>query len=379
MGKYTLKIDRDRLLESRERVKAYYTGQAVDRVPFCYRVTDGANLPHYTFRELIADPDKVIENTIAMVNNQFEQYPDTDFLPGLDFAYLGEGLIPSMFGAEQYIVDDQPPFTNGRIMKSIEDVYRLPKHIDPANDGWGTLLKETVEKFLHACNEEIPVFCCDHQSPYGVATKMLGNEDLMYAMYDEPEAVHALLDIAATAIEDTIDAIEKWAGTRNFSKNHHASIPGCREVGLIVWDDYISVLSPELHKEFCKPYNIRLFERYGYGHLHTCGPYFPGFIDACVECKPRSLDIAIMRGMARSREDILEFRRITRENDIMIVGWPDVSSSHIFESKWETVDDEFLTEMARGRWLAVKAGPAKDAAAETERFRRIVKNAGNSV
>ena len=370
MSKYQVRIDRDRIAEARTVMTDFYTGKPVERMPYRYHC-GAPDCPPYTMEDIIRDPDKAVERAIAMINAQTDSYPDTDFLPFLDVSHLGEGLVPSMFGAKQYIVENNPPYTEGRVMADIYDLDKLPRKINPETDGWGPILKDLIEKFLHAVNGEVPVAVCDHQSTYGCATKIIQNEELMLAMYDEPEMVREFFDIVATGIEDTIDAINIWAGgDEHMVYNNVAGVPG-RECGLIQWDDYISVINPALHIEFCKPSNDRLYKKYGIGHLHTCGPYFPGYIDACVASRPRSLDFAIMRGMARSKEDTRELRRITRELGIILNGYPSYTDSSVFDGKWGVVDEEFLLEMADGGILFGEGGAPENGKASTDRWRRI--------
>ena len=373
-GRYALKIDRDRILEARYRCTKYYNKQPVDKLPFRF-FSGTPDCPNYSIGDMIRDTDKLIERKIAEINAQTESFPDTDFLPYLGMYFLGQGVVASMFGAQQYIVEDMPPFTEGRVMQTIYDLDKVPRKIDPEKDGWGPKLKEICEKFLDAVQCEVPVLVSDHQSPYGEATKILDNEELMMSMYDEPEMVHEFFDIVTTGIEDTIDAMEKWCGKENLVKNESMPVPG--KNGVIIWDDYISVITPALHKEFCSPYNIRLFEKYGRGHLHTCGPYFNGYIDACLKCNPISMDFAIMRGMARSKEDMLEFRRITKEAGIILMGNADYTPEHIFDAKWGEKDDAYLHTMADGGIVYSEWGAKEDGAARTKWWHDLTRDLVN--
>ena len=102
-------------------------------------------------------------------------------------------------------------------------------------------------------------------------------------------------------------------------------------------------------------------------------PYFPGYLEACLACKPKSLDLSIMRGMSRSREDFLRFRERTREAGVILCGTPVVSEGSIFENKFIEPDEEFLTEMARGGILPGGGGSYEDGVRMTEMWKRISK------
>ena len=378
MGKYTLKLDKDRLAESKKRVSDYYNHKPVDRIPFTYYATDlpGADrLPSYSLREMNEDMSRKIEADIAGWNLQQEGFPDTDFIPSFNSAFLGEGLIPTFFGAKQVLAENNPPFTEGRVLQDIDDLYKLPERIDPEHDGWGPKLMQWCDMCLDATNGEVPIEVCDHQSPYGIATKIMQNENLMMAMYDDPDAVHHFMDIVTTAIDDTIEAMEKRVGKEHFVKNDYTRVEGDHD-GLVLWDDYVSVLNPKLHEEFCRPYITRLFEKHGYGHLHTCGPYFPKYVDAVLGCKPKSINCAIYRNMSRNKEDLMTLGRMAREQGVILVDdpWYTDNDVSIFDSKHEhrRPDEEMLTELATGGSIYVTTfGSKEQGLQETEMWKRI--------
>ena len=361
--KYKLSLDESRVAAARDIVLRFYRGEALERTPFSFSVPSDkvGGWMHgcpYNFKEMIEDADKAVEGSVRAISHQSEAFPDSDWLPVFHTFYLGEGFVPSMFGARQYVIPEAPPYTEGRILSCIEEVENLPARIDPRKDGWGPIYFDAVEKFLHATDCKVPVSVCDYQSPYGVATKLIGNEELMFAMIDEPELAHRLLNIAADAIIDTVEALVALVGRENVSFNPNLAIPG-GATGTILWDDYISVLSPALHTEFCEPANRRVYERFGRGHLHTCGPYFNGYIDAALACGPVTLDISAMRGMAKGREDLLAFRRMTRERGVRIMGGIRPNPVHqCAHEAWEDFDEDFLKQMADGGLLLHDGGDA---------------------
>ena len=273
--KYKLSYNKDRVREAVDLCTRWYSGEKVERVPFAFSVPAPetkawSNGSTYNFGEMCRSADKAVASQIAAVQYQFDSYPDCDYLPVFPLFYLGEGILAAMYGAEQLIIDDNPPFTKGRFLQNISELHKLPQKPDFENSEWGRLLKEHMMKLLDASNGEIPIGVADYQSPYGTATKLIPNEELMMAMYDEPELVHAFFDRITNGIIELVETMQKWTGDKLLATNVAMPIPG--KAGGILWDDYISVITPELHDEFCKPYNLKFFERFGRGHLHTCGP-----------------------------------------------------------------------------------------------------------
>lgn len=347
-----INLANDRIQEAKERRLRQYQGKKIDKIPFIFGVSAPVcnawiSANPYSFSEMINDPKKAVEAHILSFNWQSENYPDSDWLPMFNTFIYGEGFVPSLFGAKQLIVEDNPPFTEGRILNSIEDVVNLPEKIDPDNSGWGPMVRNAVTMMLEAGKGNIPIQITDHQSPYGIATKLLGNEELIYAMYDEPELVHKLMAICTDALIDTARAMQRWLGAENVALNSTLPIPG--EGGIILWDDYVSVINPELYTEFCLPYNKKVYETFGRGHLHTCGPYFEGYINSCVSCNPVSMDISSMRNLSRSREDMLKLRKITKEHGIILSGGLSANPVSQFESStWQSPDENFFRQMADG-------------------------------
>lgn len=345
MSKYNIVYDKDRIAEAKERRIAWREGRKSDRIPLLFTVSNPPNL--YNYIERINDNDKAIEHFVANTQYQLDNFPEGDILPYYDLVYLGEGLIPSMFGAVQHVVENLPPFTEGRLMKNLEkDLPKLKKQVDPEHDGWGPKLKDLIEKFFSMTNGDFPMANVDVQSPYGVATKLISNEELMIAMYETPELVHELFEITTQAIIDVTNAVIKWAGGgERVALNYVDPLPSA---GIEFYDDYISVINPSLSKKFCENYNKRLFELFGYGHLHTCGPYFPNFIDAVLDCEPVSIDINCMRGnLQKTREDMLQLKKLAKQHNVRLHGELTAFPISQFDtSNHIPVDEHFLRQMA---------------------------------
>lgn len=353
-------IRKEQFQEALQRRMKFSRKKPLDRIPLNYMVI-GAPVK-YDMIERCNSSAAAVEQFLINEKHTLENFPEGDHIPIFNLDYLGEGVIPSMFGAEQVPVKDLPPFTRGRVMDDLEtDLPKLKQEINPETDGWGPIAKDAVERFIDATRGEIRVTNVDIQSPYGIATKLIGNEKLMFAMYDTPELVHELFDICTKAIIDTTNAVIKWAGgAQNVALNVCEPYD---DTGISMYDDYVSVISPDLSNEFCLPHNQKIFEAFGgRGYYHTCGPYFPGYMSAVLANKPRIMDMVTLRGaLQKSREDMLEVKKICVQNDIFLSGdlaaYP--NGQYDFDSHIQP-DEDFVRRMcADGRTLWTAWGTAE--------------------
>ena len=358
-----LNYSKDRLAEAKAIRESWYDGKKTDRYPYVFSVSPKisnswmANNP-YDYKEMCESSKAAVEGIMLSMQHQLETFPDCDYLPVMPLYYMGEGILASMYGAEQLVVPHDPPYTKGRVFKDIYEAQSLSNDFEIEDIEWGQRLKEHVLRFVDATNGEIPVGPPDYQSPYGTATKLIQNEELMIAMYTEPELLRNFVRTVTDGIIKLTRTMEKWVGPDLYAHNFSNPIP--KKCGFMLWDDYISVVTPELHIEFFGPENRRLYDEFGYGHLHTCGPYFPSFVDACLACKPRSMDISIMRGMGKTKEDMYAFLKIARENNLKLFGGLSMNDVSIFEKDGKSADDEMFADFVRGGWMPSSGGSYED-------------------
>jgi len=369
-----LNFSKDRLAEAREVREKWYTHEKTDRIPYLFSVPAPfanswmGNNP-YNFKEMCESSKKAVEGLMLSMQYQFDTFPDCDYLPAMMIYYMGEGILAALYGAEQLLKERDPPYTKGRLFSDIYDAQNISNDFEIEDTEWGKILKEHVLCFMDATHGEIPVGPPDYQSPYGTATKLMPNEELMIAMYEEPELVHNFLRCVTDGIIKLTEKMEMWVGPDLYAKNLSNPVPG--KCGFMIWDDYISVVTPNLHIEFCAPQNRRLFELYGGGHLHTCGPYFPGYIDACLACNPDSMDISIMRGMGKTREDILNFLESAKKQNIRLFGNINTNDEHIFNNAWQKPDDELINTFIKGGWMPSDTGTYEEGLAFKEKVLRF--------
>lgn len=351
-------FDSDRVAEAKVRLRTVIEGGLPDRIPFIF---SAPVRPNGVTPDLVATDDELaLKVQVKRMNTIFEKCPDADFVPHFTTTELGQAMMPSLFGIEVIVENSQPPYTMARIVNDLAaDLDRLPKQIDFDNVGLGPRLRDRIKLFVEATDGQIPVVVADYQSPYGVATKLMPNKALMMAMYDTPDLVHRLFGRVTEAIIGLIRAMQRWAGdTDLILLCPYVPIP---EAGLVIWDDYISVITPALHAEFCRPANLRLYEEFGMGHLHTCGPYFPCFLEAVLGHQGlKSMDIpSFLRDVSKTREDALDLKRRAQEAGVALVANGGLSTSDSERRTWQAPDKEFVRQMAEGGGLIWRSGHEK--------------------
>jgi hypothetical protein len=164
---------------------------------------------------------------------------------------------------------------------------------DPLEDGWLPEGLRRIRMFSEAGEGCIPTTLLDAAGGINVAADLMGVTQLLLALVESPAAVHLLLDkiqqlyiatieagIDAAGGEETITTVDfPWMWFPEGHKGH-------------VSDDISAMIGPAMYDEFCAPYHARIFERFGCGGLHNCGP------NPCHEAyvahtyAPRAIDLA---------------------------------------------------------------------------------------
>ena len=185
----------------------------------------------------------------------------------------------------------------------------------PAADG-GQLAEgtERIRRFAEAGERVISVSLLDMAGGLNVANDLLGGEGFYLAMYENPEALECLLDkiqelfLAAIALqieaaggEDAITATDFPDTWFPEGRKGHVS------------DDISANISPQMYERFSLPYHNMVFEKYGGGGLHNCGP------NPCLEYylkhtpAPRSIDLTY----EYSRNDLSTIKKVCRKQAII--------------------------------------------------------------
>lgn len=215
------------------------------------------------------------DNPASMVEYQekgFEKHlssVDDDTVPYF-MPWFGTGVIASAFGCR---IKDATGFGDdpGVISTCIDspgDIARI-KIPDPYKAG----LMPKVLKFIDYAREhsDLPVGLTDMNSPLCTAAQLCGYDKLFVWMYEEPEAVHELMNIITETFINWVKTQKRHIGEPLDSSNGLQGVWSPKGVGVWVSDDDLVSVSPGLYEEFVVPYYSRIFETFGGGSVHFCG------------------------------------------------------------------------------------------------------------
>lgn len=163
------------------------------------------------------------------------------------------------------------------VMTCPEDVYKLEL---PAPDA-GTIGRSIARwRALNArCDAPVAPAVPDMQGPLQVASMLwMRDDEFILAMTDHPKEVHHLLDLVTRHIIQVIElfqALDPQVGMSCWPPGWYG-----REMGCMIVEDFVQLLSPRLYVEYGLPYTSRIAERFGGVFIHCCArckQHWPAF------------------------------------------------------------------------------------------------------
>ncbi len=260
----------DEIERRKENIRRVWDYRRVDHIPIMLRVVH--NPWGYTTREHFLDADQQFQLEFESVRLSLDLVPD-DYIPAMR-PDVGCVVIESTLGAEVVFGEDpnQTCTVKGPLLRSLDEVYGLSMP-DPHTDGLVPEGLKRVRTFVERTDGQVYVSCLDMGGSMNVAFTLLGGVACLTAMYENPEALEHLAGFIADAFIRLADAtIEAAGGIEHVTctdfpywwhpegRKGHCS------------DDICAQYGPEMFNRFSKPFNNRIYRRYGGGMLHNCGP-----------------------------------------------------------------------------------------------------------
>lgn len=187
----------------------------------------------------------------------------------------GTGIMTTLFGAEIF----RMPYKTNTLpsTRSFNDSDRIRRILDAGAPDLTNGFGKDVFNFGEICAEVfqnypkiskyVYVYHPDTQGPLDIAELLWGSE-MFYEMYDDPDFVHAVMQL----ITDTyIRFMDRWFQMYPIRDGLNVHWGFWMQGGIMLRNDSAINLSPELYREFALKYDTRLLDYYGGGAVHFCG------------------------------------------------------------------------------------------------------------
>ena len=260
-------IDPRHVRETERLQRGVWTHQPVERIPVVLHRCTPPDWPAYPYRETFENPDKMLWNQLLEARIGAELRDDRMLNVRVNY---GLATVPSLFGAKVRVDDATTwvePLHGSEAIREMVD-----RGMPDLTAGLGGKALETEAYFRdilheHGLAPHVHMFQVDSQGPWDIACLLWG-EEIYLALSDEPDLVHALLDLI---VETSIAFVKRQKAILGepLDEMYHwwYWVPG----GVRVVDDTSITLSPAMYTEFSRPYNQRIFSAFGNGYIHYCG------------------------------------------------------------------------------------------------------------
>ena len=166
------------------------------------------------------------------------------------------------FGAQVQYFTDAVPAVVGQLVSDMDEAEAL--EVPDMTKGRAATCVEGIRK-AKALITDTPVLA-GMIGPYSLAGRLMDVTEIMYIGYDEPEAVHAVLEKATAYLIQYAKAMQA-AGAD----------------GIVVAEPLAGILSPDMAEEFSMPYVKRIIDALQDDEFavlyHNCGNSVPNMLD----------------------------------------------------------------------------------------------------
>jgi hypothetical protein len=225
--------------------------------------------PRIPYREVFRDPAKMLVSELMQVYEGALLKDDRVFTIRANYGLI---LTTSILGAEYWQDEDNMPWPMP--VESLDTVREIIARGTPdLNNGIGKQVWETEAYFRETLAQysklaqTVRIGHPDPQGPFNFAVN-LGGAAIFEATIEDPPLVHDLLDFSVLLY---IAVIQKHRAITGEKPDEGYKF-GCRHRGGgCIPDDSGVMLSPQMYREFCKPYNARVATALNGALGHFCG------------------------------------------------------------------------------------------------------------
>jgi len=228
--------------------------------------------PSININDALKDVDLMVLRELAMVSGQLADGGGSRLNVRCNY---GTGILPSLFGCQLFVMareTDTLPAV--RPLPSVDDIRRVTEAGLPAlRGGLGGRVFDCATRVLELFGKypllgrHIVIYHPDMQGPIDTAEEIWGS-GIFLAFYDEPELLRNFLEVITRTY---VAFMRKWYGLIP-PPNGYSTHWGLLHKGrLMIRNDSLMNLSPQVYLEFVRPLDQRLFDEFGGGAIHFCG------------------------------------------------------------------------------------------------------------
>jgi 5-methyltetrahydrofolate--homocysteine methyltransferase len=233
---------------AKERLDAFWEGEIIDRC--CIAITAPKNNT-YDIIQARSLEEKWLDYDFRY-NHFLKSCNETHFLGEAFPSFwnnLGPGVMAACIGGNFKLGDDTVWFDTNPIIKDWNSIPELKIYED--SEMWQLLYNLTL-KFAQSSNGQYITGISDIGGNFDILAALRGTENLLYDLYDEPEAVKETLgkieNIWCVFYNKLFEMISKYqTGVTTWMPMW------CREKYYPLQCDFSAMLSPSLFEEFVKP------------------------------------------------------------------------------------------------------------------------------
>jgi hypothetical protein len=261
-----------------ERRKDYYHRVfhycRVDHMPIFIWVRGFDNSGPNTLRASLESTERQFQTNLKNIQRTLQLVPD-DYIPTARITQ-GYMTIATMFNLPVHWSNDpnQPPGIQEHLIMDLEEIYSLQR--PTMDDGF---MPENIRRMhYHAMNLSPDVYLTglDIGGPLNNMRDLVDTNLFYTSFYDNPKAVQCLLDLLTSIQVEIYQEIIRVVGDiHRFGCLDFDPLWHPEDVVGFSTDDVSATISPKTFKEFGIPYHNRIYEAWGNGGFHNCGPH-PG-------------------------------------------------------------------------------------------------------
>ncbi len=190
-------------------------------------------------------------------------------------ANYGTGIVPTLFGAELFVMDESLNTLQTTRPLGAESMQRLLERGIPAMEtGLGAAVLAAGKRFTDIAAQYpnigryVHIYHPDMQGPMDLCEMLWGSE-LFIDLIDRADLVHQVLELITETYVRFMNAWNSVAGANGRPWAAHWSMMHAGKI--MIRTDSGMNLSQEMYEEFIRPYDQRLLNELGGGAVHFCG------------------------------------------------------------------------------------------------------------